>query len=505
MPTRRQRPISQVRLPLYGMNDQDETYVINDFEASYMQNMEIQENVLVSRLGFNSIDDATASGAILNMYEYRKSDGNNYFLRQRGAVIEEYNEGTNAWDALSLAISISATKKISFATLNNLCIFSNGEDNDQKYDGTTVTELASNPKAEVQIVFQNRLVKLDFTSSKLSFSNINDPETFGASDFHLIDPNNASLGAGVGELNGQVVVFKENKKYIVTQLVGATIYPLDGEQSTVSHYSIASTGSSLIFLDYSGWYELRGGVTRLISDHIKMSNLDASRLGNAHAIYFDNKYRCFVTESAFGYNNREYVINTNVPTIFPENPFAITMNLINGNCYSTRITGSNQKLYFGDSRPNAGSPVSTYGKTYLMDSTMADDGATIPAFWETKLFDGGTPFYSKKYKKAHVRLENQAGLVAYVAYRFNSSGGWSETAITVNSSLLTWIMDDASEITTWSEGYGFPYEDVTDQFIPIQNVGRPRTIQFRYRNNDDDAQAKWIYASYRYRIRDKYK
>ena len=140
-----------------------------------------------------------------------------------------------------------------------------------------------------------------------------------------------------------------------------------------------------------------------------------------------------------------------------------------------------------------------------MDSTMADDGATIPAFWETKLFDGGTPFYSKKYKKAHVRLENQAGLVAYVAYRFNSSGGWSETAITVNSSLLTWIMDDASEITTWSEGYGFPYEDVTDQFIPIQNVGRPRTIQFRYRNNDDDAQAKWIYASYRYRIRDKYK
>ena len=34
MPTRRQRPISQVGLPLYGMNDQDETYVINDFEAS---------------------------------------------------------------------------------------------------------------------------------------------------------------------------------------------------------------------------------------------------------------------------------------------------------------------------------------------------------------------------------------------------------------------------------------------------------------------------------------
>jgi len=506
MPTRRQRPIYQMPLPLYGLNDKDSAYAIHPKSAVDIKNLEIGEDVVFSRLGYTQYGDNPGSGPIQNMYDYKKSDGTVKILRARQAIIEEYNTGANTWDSLALPIAITANQKVAFATLNDLCIIESTKENDLKYNGTNVTEIVGNPLADVMEIFQNRLLKFRFSNSTLYWSDINDPETFDAAAFLRIDPNNASLGKGIKELNGQVIIFKGNKKYILTQLVGGVVYPIDGSISTVSHYSIVSTGSTLIFLSTSGWYELSGTRTRFISDNVNMSKLDSSRLHTAHAVYHENRYRCFVNSSGSNYNDREYVFYLNMHTPFEENPYPITRNEgLNGLCYLETDRSGERILYFGDSRPDSGSPAVGYALTYRMNDGLNDNGSTIDAEWISKLIANQTPFFAKKYKKIYTRIISQTGLIVYVAYRFSTIDAWSEIALSIERTELSWILDDGSEIEEWDEGYGWPFEGSEDQFIAVTNAGRPRTIQFRNRISEDDAQARWIYQAYRYRIRDKFK
>lgn len=506
MPSRRQRPIFQVPIPLYGLNDKDDPYTIHDFEAADIENIEIGEGVAFSRLGTQKIGGTVATGAIMNMYDYRKSDGTSYLVRARQDVVEYWDTDTSDWVEISLPVTLTSELKVSFVTLNDLLIISNGTDSDIKWDGTTATELASNPKADVQIIHQNRLIKFKFSNSRMYYSNINDPETFDAADYHTFDPNNAAMGTAISALNGQIIAFKENKKYVLTQLVGGSIIPLSGSISTVSHYSVVSTGSTLVFLGNDGWYELSGSVTQLISDHIDMTGLDHSRLVNAHAVYHNNRYRCFVTESGNAYNNLEYVFYMDSRTPFPTNPYPVVKNRGRyGNCYATTVRSGQETLYYGDSRPNSGSPATQYGYVYEVDSGYDDDGESIAAFYETKLFDNNRPFFSKKYKRIFTRAFGTGSMTVYMAYRFTTKGSWNEVSIALVGTTLSWVLDDDSEVTLWDEGYGFPLEDITDSFEGVENTGRPKTIQIRNRCDSDANQARWIYQAYRYRLRDKFK
>lgn len=506
MPGRRQRPISQVPLPRYGLNDKYSPFEIHSLEASRLENVEIGAADAMGRLGFSQFGTTSGSGPIQNMHDHRESDGTEQILRARQNKIEKYNTGTNTWDNITLPISITSNLKMAFATLNDVTICANGTDSDLKWDGAAMTELASNPKADVQFVFQNRLVKFKFSTSRLSWSAINDPTTWDALDFLYIDPNNAQRGTGVAELNGQIVIFKELKPYVLSALVGGVVTPLSGSLSAISHYSIRSTGSTLIFLSASGWCELRGNVVYPISDHLDIGQLDSNNLQKAHAVFFNNCYRCFVPEAGNPYNNLEYVFNLTLRTPFPMHPYAVTKNRgLNGLCYLKTLRNGKETLYFGDSRPDSGSPSTTHSKVYLMFSGNNDDGSEIAPFWESKMFDERMPFYAKKYKRAYNRVINQTGLTYYVAHRFGTTDAWNEQALTFPSTDLPWIMDTGSDITSWLEGDSWPFEGAEDDFVSLTNTGRPRTIQFRYRAPSSTAQPRWVYQAYQYRLRDKFK
>lgn len=507
MASRRQRPISQVPLPRYGLNDKDSPFAIHPLEASRMENVEIGEADAYARLGYSQFGNTSGSGPIQNMHDHRESDGTQVILRARQATIEKYNTVTDTWDAISLPISITANRKMSFAMLNDVTIAANGVNSDLKFNGSVFTELASNPKADVQMIYQNRLVKFKFANATVYWSDINDPETFDALAFEPIDPNNGQMGKGIADLNGQIIIFKEAKKYLMTSLIGGSVIPLDGEISTSSHYSIAATGSSLIFLSPTGgWYELRGTQTFLISDHIDVNQISKTEIDMAHAVFFDNAYRCFVAERSNAYNNLEYVIHLNIRTPFPENPYAITKNRgLNGLCYLKTLRNGLEELYFGDSRPDSGSPSTTHSKTYLMFDGNNDDGATISPYWETKMFDERMPFYAKKYKRAYTRVITQTGLTYYIAHRFGTTDAWNEQPLTFVSNFLEWIVDLGANISEWAGGIMWPFEGASDDFVSLTNTGRPRTIQFRNRAPSSAAQARWIFQAYRYRVRDKFK
>lgn len=505
MASRRQRPIIPIPLPLYGLNDKQSPYAISDFEAADLENVLIGAKIMQSRQGYVTHGITSGSGPIYNAIDYRKSDGTNIEIRQRETAIEKLNTANNTWEALSLPITLTAGYKVNFQILNNLLLIANGIDSDLSFDGTTVTERSTLPKAKYQIIIDNRIVKLT-DAGVVWFSEINDPLTYDALSFINIDPNNAAIGKGLGETNGQVIVFKQNKKYTLTQLVGGTVIPMDGDISTVSHYSIISTGSTLIFLGANGWYEIRGSGTYLISGHINFDNLDKSRLINAHAVFFNDRYRCFVTESGSSYNNLEYVIYTHLRTPFEDNPYPITKNRgLYGQCYYKTLRSNQELIYFGESRSTSGSPATNYSDVYEMFNGYSDNGSAIAAYFTSKLFDHGVPYFSKRYKRLYTRIINQAGLVYYVAYRFSTTAGWSEQALSISETVLSWLLDDSSETDIWYEDIDWVFEGSEDEYTPISNTGRPKTIQFRNRINSDAAQGQWVYQAMRLRVRDKFK
>ena len=83
MPTRKQRPYHPNPLPVFGLNDKDEPYLIHDAQAAELENIEVDENSAYSRQGCTGFGTTSGAGPIQNLYDYRKSDGTNQFLRAR--------------------------------------------------------------------------------------------------------------------------------------------------------------------------------------------------------------------------------------------------------------------------------------------------------------------------------------------------------------------------------------------------------------------------------------
>lgn len=507
MPSRNQKPIFLVPPPLYGLNDKMSAFMLSEYEAAALENVNIESKQAETILGHLLYGNASSgSGPVQNGIDYRRSDGTNAIIRARSNLIEKYNGVTGDWDTVTLPISITSNQKVSFAVLNNLLVISTEVNSDITYDGTTATERASNPKVPYQIMFENRLLKFDPVTSRLYYSAINDPTTFGALDYIMVDPNNASLGKGISELNGQIVVFKQNKKYQITELVGGSVIPLDGNESTVSHYSIASTGRSLIFLSTDGWYELTGSTTKKISDNIDISKLEASGLDTAHAIFHDGIYRCFVPESGSDYNNLEYCFHLTMGTPYPNNPYAVTRNRgRNGLCYIKVERGSQVTLLFGDSRPNTGSPSVNYANVYELFTGNTNNGEELTGFWESKLFDASSPYFQKKYNKIYTRVINEPSLTYKLAYRFATTDAWSDISLVIPGSTLEWTLDDASETENWLEDYPWPFVGSEDVFIQVSNTGKPRTIQFRNKVTTATAKGQWAYQYYQARIKNRFK
>lgn len=506
MGTRSQIPIALMPLPIYGLNDKFDAYHIDPQEAAEIENIEIDKQSAISRLGYTQYGTTSGSGPIKNGIDYRRSGGTNYLVRSRRDAIEYYKTSNQTWTAISLPITLTANRKVGFAVLNDLLIIDNGLESDIKWDGSVATQIVANPKGDASIVYQNRWVKFNFAESKIYYSDINDPETFDALSYEVIDPNSGAIGTGISELNGQIVIFKENKPYILTQLVGGAIYPLDGQATCISHYSIAKTNRSLIYCGVDGFYELSGTTSKLISGRLDSTKFNQSMLDETHAVFHENKYRCFIAEAGYLYNNLEVVIDTTQGTPFPDNPYPIIKNRgLNGACFIQTLRSGDQKLYFGDSRPDSGSPIVSYSKVYRMFDGLTDDGEDIDAYWISKLFDGGTPFFQKRYRDIYTRVENTTNLTYYTAYRFSQNDAWTEFTLEFPTTDLTWILDDGTEVTDWEEGFAWPVEGTEDNYHAIEQSGQPKTIQFRNRVSENDAQAKWVYQAYRFKQKNKFK
>lgn len=500
------KPIHNIPSLRFGMNTQQESDEIQDFEMADCENFSIEEDSVKSAPGYVQFDTTATEGPVWGIYEFIKSDGTHKLIRQIAGKLQYDATGTGGWTDCTLPTSGSPAATIvltqvqpTFVTLNNIVLYSNGTDNVMSStDGITWTDRSTLPKGRYIVSNgYNRVLFCNTTASPsiIWWSDINDPLTVGASSWQYIDPNNGQGIAGVGKLpNGALIVFKDKSYYSVDDItLGMSTVNYIGEFYLGSHFTIKTTENSIIAAGLDGIYEFQGGAMVKISGKINWTNRNAiTRPDLMTAVYLDGKYYLSMPDAdiAQTYNSQEYILYRNIQRGDPVQPYAVTRNRRYWGCYGIeqKVSGLTKtlKLHVGESKDfTTGSPASTASKNYTVNYQRDDaitqglNGSDQTCWFITKFFTDNVPYFVKRYKKAFVDLKITNDASVTLGYRFSPSGQFTEVSTAFTVSDMDWDLGDGSG--GFSEGYSFvtPDAGAVNKFFSLENTGKPRGIQFK--------------------------
>lgn len=143
-----------------------------------------------TREGRSLLGDKVGSSMILGLSHYYKADGTKKLICGAGDVWKVYNEGTNKWE--DLKSGLTGGNPYNAVTFNNLHIITNGVDNVQRYDGTSITDLGGNPPKGRYISSAYQRVAITGISDNphwIRFSDIANPEEWIDGDSATIPVN----------------------------------------------------------------------------------------------------------------------------------------------------------------------------------------------------------------------------------------------------------------------------------------------------------------------------
>jgi hypothetical protein len=488
-----------------GMNTKMASDEILDNELADCENITIDEVSATSACGYVSWDNSVHVGPYWGIYQFVKSDGTQRLIRQRQGILEYDSDNAGTWVACTLpttgspATTVSLTQKLcTFVTLNNTVLWCNGTNSVMSStDGITWTLRSSLPKGILLNNAKNRILFLEAGTSKIWWSDINDPLTVGVSAWQYINPNDGqNLVGGCISPDGSVLIFKTGSVYAIDDItldtVGVNPIGSVGNIRVSNHHSICSTENSVIFMGVDGLYEYIGGTIRKISGRMNFGGRNAIyNYSIIVAAYYAGEYHLSMPDAdvATNYNAQEYIVHKNIPRNDSEQPYVISRNRRYFGCYGVEdyLSGTSREvtLYAGDSRTVAvGSPAAIPGEFVWINvfrdsaSVQGLNGSTQSCWFVTKFFTEDIPYYVKKYKKLFTELKVTQSSSFTIYYRFDPYGSWNAIQLTADTSEVDWTYDDGSS-GEWSDGFGFSYEALTRTFSPIEMTEKPRGIQFK--------------------------
>ena len=492
----------------YGMNTQQQSDEISDFEMADCENISIASDSVMSAPGYVSSDASSNEGAYWGIYSFIKSTGVLVNIRQRKGILEYADNGGTTWVACTLPTVGSPAATVSlnqvqptFATMNNICVFANGQVVMYSTDGHTWTNKTNLMVTGIpDIVFnggKNRLIYAFKNSSEIWWSEINDPLNVLVASWQYIDPNAGNNLVGLGLTpTGSILVLKSNGVYeiddVTSGMVGVNFV---GKAECINHHTVCTTKQSVIWMGNSAIYEFIGGFIRNIAGKINWNGRNDCPLSSSYAtaVYYNGKYRLSMPDADIsqGYNSQEYVIDLNLPRDDMTQPYAITRNRRYFGCYGvedfTFNTGRTIKLYAGDSRTGTyGSPATYYSNFCFINDSRDTDltqglaGEVQDCWFITKFFTNNIPFFIKKFKKAMSQFQITNDTKFTLGYRFTPNGIFTAVGSSFTTSDIDWIFDDNSS-GHWDDGFGFVDNvSLLGTFTTrLENEEQPRGTQFK--------------------------
>lgn len=183
-------------------------------------NMNYAESGYIQKDTGTSLDGATETDLCHSLFYYKKKSGTSYILRIKGTKMQTKNQTTGLWADTASSPTFTAGARMGYVVYDDNLWFGNAVEALYKFDGTTFTAYASNPKGNNLEIFEDRLFISGVTAEPLTlyYSKISDPTDFTVSSTAggVVKPLGTDSIMTQENYYGQLLIFKEKSIWKLT-------------------------------------------------------------------------------------------------------------------------------------------------------------------------------------------------------------------------------------------------------------------------------------------------
>ena len=328
-----------------------------------------------------------------------------------------YWAGSGNWTLITGSDINTADTNTEFEMAANKIYAYNGVNSAQSWDGSARATVAAIPVTYFMKWFHNYMFAFNHASypSRLYFSNLLLPETWGATDYIDINPNDGDKGTALAILGDELVLGKRNRIWSFTGW-GETTWDIKtiAERITgcgiMSHRGVVNVGNDLYFISAVGGVPQIRSLTRtryatVISGGViggaanlatTLSGLNTGQLNIAASMFDGENAWFFLPNGSDTYNS--LALRYNLPT----KGWTSHTGKYASAAITSMVTGT-PIIYFGESRADS--------KVYKLDSSYSNNGEAIPMDFRSRTFltTGRTgavrPYVKSKWKYLFVTAE----------------------------------------------------------------------------------------------------
>jgi len=500
-------PEITVKNPGKGLNNLVSDTLINDAEASDLNNISFVESGCIAKsAGIQSVGTGLSNNP-KGMGVFYTVAGNKYLLTVDGTSLKYLNGST--WTAISGA-SFTANKEVNFTQCdNNLYIWNGFEAGCSLDSSLSLSRLTTAPTAAFSIWYQsyqiatgvstkpNRLYISDNTTNPGDFTNAagtlsTSGEVPGATSFlgtnaQFIDvnPGDGDKITGLAKYQGVVIIFKERSIYqlqfstatsptpVVTQISQAT--------GAVSHKSIDNVENDVFYLSRKGYYVLGNEPNYLntirsneLSNRVNpiIQTINPAQAMNAASIFSEFKFYSSFATGGNDYNNQTLIYDRRYLAWSK-------VDYMTANAWTEFIdTSGNRHLYFADDNS---------AEVYeVIEGNYSNNGTAIDSYWISKSFDANQFDEYKRWLDVTILFRQISGSVTVTFYADNDQ--------VVKSTSISSDTDFSGSIGTTLMGSPiFGGTGTTSSTSTTNNVPyrfkvntKSRTLKIKISNNSDN-------------------
>ena len=423
-----------------GLNTKASNFALKDNESPDCQNVYFGiDGGFAKRKGFAQLDDhpLNSTADVTGVYQYTQKDGDTYLIETAGNKVGfSTSFSTVSWsDHITGNLTITPEALFDFDTLNDVCVFTNGEDPPMQWTGSGnaehIVDVPTNlTKAKWVTTFENRMffgnVYTDTDMpSRIYWSALKDPTSWNALDYLDISTDDGEEIMGMEVLADRLVVFKESSVFNVLYTGDPDIPFVVGQSGSsagaASGYTIKPVGAGLVYMSYDGLYLYDGMYSGKISynvDTIFVTGMNRGEMGKFVAETYDDLNQLWLSYVRAGQTEKDRILVWD----YFNNAFTLYKGISANTLCSVSVTGE-ERLFSGN----------IDGHLYRQNTALNDNGTAIEAYYWTKWFDFGRPLENKAVKHAVVYLENVGDYAINVGYNWNFADGvWRSIDITMN-------------------------------------------------------------------------
>ena len=394
--TTRSIPVSYKQLN-GGLNTTSGPLGLEENESPDLQNVDFDKyGSILKRNGYTALNTSAISAdkEVTGLYWFELSTDVRELVCVCNSAIYKMDALDGTWDAITGGLTVSITHLVDFDTFDDLMLATDNTNVPFKWSGAGNCALMTVPtglsRAKFVKNFQNYVFLANVTvsgttrKSRIYWSTIKDPDTWGDADFIDIAPNDGQEITGFKILGDRLVVFKNRSVYNVFFTGDASIpfvvYKSNSSVGCASHWSIQEIDNGLVFLSYDGLYYYDGSSSYKISDRITSTIIGyvTTYFGDAVSMVHRSKSRYYL-----GITGSSTTHNKVLVWDFFHNSFSLYTGINAASMAIVWVDGVTERPYFGDYK----------GFVYRMDTGLDDYPANvktaIDAYYDTnwKSFD----------------------------------------------------------------------------------------------------------------------